>query len=79
MNFSPIYICGLCGQKIKSTKSFDYKSSEEVTAAIKKIKFYYDNFKNTDAANLIPFKAIHHCKNGSVGIANFVGMEQVRD
>lgn len=72
MKYVPMYKCRLCGANIQVAKGVK-ASKDEVVEVINKIQFMNNKGLTTLLDNYPDPQLIHHCRNGSIGIADFSG------
>ena len=72
MKYVPMYKCRLCGTNIQVARGLK-ASKDEVVEVINKIQYMNSKGLTTWLDNYPDPQLIHHCKNGSIGIADFSG------
>lgn len=74
MKYVPMYKCRLCGRNIQVANGVE-ATEKEVIEVINKIQYMNSKGLTTSLDNYPDPEILHHCKDGSIGIADFSGFK----
>lgn len=81
MQYFQMYKCGLCGELFAGGEIVEADSEDDLSTYLdKRMAFHvYDFVPEISGVNSYVDKLYHKCENGSVGIAQFVGLRPMSE